>query len=158
MLNDNFLFPSPESSKPNQDRFYHKRAVELHKALAKKRKIFRKVNINKWKMEFKNLSVKDGVEKSHIKEVLNWYIKHIGEEYMFKAYSASAFREKFDSIAAAMEERQDPERENKPNYSPGDPEDDFEMTTEEWTDAQGKRHGRDSIDYGKSEQDDEDED
>ena len=100
------LIEGYEDKVKKQDRFYFKRSIQLYNILKSKRKIFRKVDISKWSTQFKELHLKDGIEKSEIKRVLVWYLKHIGEEYMFKAYSASAFRKKFDSIAEKMQEQQ----------------------------------------------------
>ncbi len=89
-------------------------ASKLHKALQVKKKIYRKVNKRQWILQFKKLRIDDGVKKKDIKEVLSWYIRHIGEEFVPQAYSAKSFREKFDQIFAAMEQG---------NKGKGEPED-----------------------------------
>lgn len=84
-------------------------AKKLYEALKAKKKIFRKVNLNKWIFQFKKLRVDEEEKKDRIKKVLLWYIRHIGEEWIPEAFSAMSFREKFENIEAAME------RSNKGN-------------------------------------------
>ena len=75
----------------------------LLRILTIKRKVFRKVNKTNWAKEFRDLRCRDGVDKKRIKTVLAWYIKHIGDEYIPTAFSASGFRDKFIKIEDAME-------------------------------------------------------
>lgn len=124
-----------ENSKHQINKFDRVCAKKLRKALQAKKKIFRKINLNKWILQFKRLRVDDEVEKKDIKKVLLWYIRHIGEDYVPEAYSAKSFKDKFDQIVAAMK------RSNKGN---GEFED-FEVKT--W------RKGDEiitEIDYGKN--------
>jgi hypothetical protein len=139
------------SKTKKQDRFYYKRSIQLSNALKSKRKIFRKLNIDKWSIEFKKLHIEDEVKKSKIKEVLSWYVKHIGEDFVPEVYSAKSFRLKFEKIVSAMERNQNTEREKKKSYKPGDDEEDFNIETEEWVDEHGVKRGRDLIDYGEPE-------
>ena len=42
---------------------------------------------------------------------MTWYVKHIGEEYIPRVYSAAAFRKRFDDLyACMMEMKEGPER------------------------------------------------
>ena len=47
--------------------------------------------------------MKSEIKKKRIKSVLNWYVKHFGEEFVPKAYSAKTFCSKFANIEDAME-------------------------------------------------------
>ena len=76
-------------------------ACKLYKALKKKRKIFASPNIKKWCAEFSKLE--QHVPKSQIKQVISWYGKNIGEEYINEAYCAQSFCLKFPSIVNKME-------------------------------------------------------
>ena len=77
-------------------------AKKLYKALSKHRRVYRKLDINKWALSFRKLRVEDEVNKKDISVILSWYIQHIGQSGIPEAFSASSFREKFDQIANSM--------------------------------------------------------
>lgn len=83
---------------PNPKGF--KNAKRLYKVLAKKRKIMRTPNIKSWCRSFAKLE--RDVPKKKIREVISWYGKNVGEEFIPQAYSAKAFCDKFENIVAAM--------------------------------------------------------
>ena len=81
----------------------HKRlAKTLAEALAAKRRLMRKPNLTAWAKCFQQLHIQDRVAIPDITEVLSWYIANLDGRYMPKAYSAQAFRDKFDALAAKM--------------------------------------------------------
>lgn len=59
-----------------------------------------------WANEFRKLQDTDGVSAERISEVLAWYGKHMGGEYIPQAYCAEAFRRKFVAIEGAMQRQQ----------------------------------------------------
>ena len=87
----------------NKKTFDEKCVIKLENLIRSKRNIFRKVNRSQWTRHFKNFRVKSEVKKRRIKEVLLWYIRHFGEDFVPKAYSAKSFCDKFLNIEDAME-------------------------------------------------------
>jgi len=71
-------------------------------------RVNRRANLKDWANQFRLMREYDGVSKREIKEALNWYSEHIGQEYQPEAYSAKAFREKYKNgqISAAMQRSQ----------------------------------------------------
>jgi len=147
----NTLFP--DKPKKPKDRFFYDCVIQLCNALKSKRRIFREVDIGKWIISLRKLHIADGVPKAEIEEVLNWYCQHIGKDWIPEAFSAKSFRVKFEQISAAMNRQK-----KKPDYEPGDEEDDFDIKSEEWTDSKGRKHRTDSISYDEPEQDDDEDD
>ncbi len=95
-------------------------AVKLYNNLKKKRKIYRKPNFTNWAKQFKDFRTKSEtpVKKQHLKKVLLWYCKHIGEYRMIEAFCADSFCKKFVRIESAM-------KRNIKNT----PEDDFDVVS-----------------------------
>lgn len=90
------------NKKNSPNKFDNKQAKELLEGLQKKRLIQRKPSIAKWPDEFRKLRELDKISKKSIREVLGWYLKNMGDEYVPQAFSAKSFREKFDYIIAMM--------------------------------------------------------
>lgn len=87
--------------------FADRKAKALHNALAEKRKLMRKVDISKWATVIKRFINESGIAEDEFGTVLDWYMQRIGDQYIPRAYSATAFCERFVDIADAME-REDP--------------------------------------------------
>lgn len=83
--------------------FSNKCSQKLEKVIRKKRKICRKIDQKKWTQQFQKFRSTTKIKKSRITKILNWYIEHIGEKYVPKAYSAKGFCEKFMQIEDAYE-------------------------------------------------------
>ena len=98
--------------------FYDKCTIKLIRLLQKKYRI-RIPNKRKWADQFRLLNTKDGVAKSEIKKILNWYCKHIGEYRVPDPRCADTFRERFDKIKAAIKrlEEQVEKGEQKITYT-----------------------------------------
>ena len=64
--------------------------------------------IQSWANDIRLLHEKNKVPIKRIKEVLNWYRKNIGGQYIPEAYSGSAFREKFPKLEAAIKRQSNP--------------------------------------------------
>lgn len=62
--------------------------------------------VSAWATSFRLLRDKDGVDFARVDKVLVWYCQNIGGTYTPQAMSASAFREKFLRIEAAMHRAQ----------------------------------------------------
>lgn len=123
----------------NKDkRFYEKCFIFFIDALQVKRKVFKKVNKNKWMAQFEKLHKDDGVKKKVIKDVLKWYVKNMHHKYTPKAYSARTFRDKFGRIAAAKERE---EKERKGNGG--------KIKTKKYRDIDGTETGETKVYYGK---------
>jgi hypothetical protein len=78
-------------------------AILLYGALKSNTMLARSIrapSMSSWGEQFRIL--KKIVNPNEIEMVLEWYIKHLKDEYVPKALSAKAFRMKFDSIAEAM--------------------------------------------------------
>ncbi len=135
-----------------EDYKYYELSIQLCEALQSKRKLFRKkVNLNKWICRFKELNEQISIEK--IQDVLSWYIKHIGQEYIPEAFSAKSFLDKFIRIESAMEKKQNPEIKDKKSYKPGSEQDDFEADTEITIDKKtGKKTKTHTIDYSEEDE------
>src|SRR5262245_12182334 len=77
----------------------------LEQALKAKGKL-RAKNTKESLSHFRLLRLKYGQEK--VWEVLNWYVNHIGEQYIPHAFSSLAFRKKFESLQDAMARTRSP--------------------------------------------------
>lgn len=88
--------------KPNISPFNLKCSHRLADVVRKQRKVMRPIYPKVWARDFAKLRSVDGLKKKHIRKVLDWYLLHLGEEYIPQAYSAKGFREKFEAIERAM--------------------------------------------------------
>lgn len=85
---------------------YHHLASKLKYALAEKNKLRRKANLAKWsKAIFSFVTSQDNPKQfaKYFEKVLDWYIEHMGDEYIPKVYSANGLCDKFERIEDAME-------------------------------------------------------
>lgn len=98
--------------------FDAKCSSRLESVLRKKRRIYRKVNKANWAKTFKKFRTENNLKKKEIKEVLSWYIKHFGEQYVPKAYSAEKFCEKFADVQYAMEQKRTESLNDSDEYTP----------------------------------------
>ncbi len=76
--------------------------IKLYKLIKSKRKVNRTPTMLQWINHFHELR-KGGIKKKRIIKVLDWYIKHFGEEYIPEALTAGGFRNKFFRIETAMD-------------------------------------------------------
>lgn len=86
-------------------------AILLSKAIARKKGLHKKWNLNNWESHFKKLRSIDKIKRSRIIVVLKWYVLNIGKKYVPEVYSASSFRSKFLRVESAMERTGDKELE-----------------------------------------------
>jgi hypothetical protein len=82
--------------------FDEKCSLMLEQKVRRERKVFRKINQSQWSSSFRNFRTRNGIKKERIKQVLQWYIKHWGEDFVPAAYSARGFCNKFLQIEDAM--------------------------------------------------------
>lgn len=82
--------------------FEERCTIKLKRTLQLKRKLCKKVNKKQWMSRFRNLYKKHDIKKSTIKNVLKWYCKNIGKEFVPLAFSAKTFCSKFPNIEEAM--------------------------------------------------------
>ena len=80
-------------------------AEELTKIVSKHIKVNKNAKPTDWAKQFRLMRTKDGVSKKEIRRALEWYSKHIGQEYIPECYAAKTFREKYTNgkILAAMQ-------------------------------------------------------
>jgi len=75
-------------------------STKLYKSILTKKNM--NIDIRQWPNTFRLLRTKDKVDRDRIKQVLLWYIRHIGEDFVPVAFSAKTFRSKFLRIEEAM--------------------------------------------------------
>src|SRR5690349_18182499 len=88
-----------KESKPTarrEDSFESKCAGLLANAIQKYQPHKRKFQLAKWKDEFSKLT--NEVSQETISRILDWYISHIGEEFVPEAFSGKSFRIKFHQL------------------------------------------------------------
>lgn len=104
----------PETDwKSSEDDWATKSAKRLKDALASSGKLQTRPSIQTWAQEFWRLSSTTPTDR--IDWVLNWYIDHIQDPYVPRAFSAVSFRRKYAQIIQAMKragvsEKQDHEK------------------------------------------------
>ncbi len=76
-------------------KFDHRAAVELHKAISSHIKVNCRSDLNQWAEQLRLLREYDKVPQNEIKRTIQWYGRHIDDEFAIEAYSGKAFREKF---------------------------------------------------------------
>ncbi len=76
-------------------------ANRLYIGVHKKNKIMRRPSLLQWRKEFAHLLQEAG--PARVKKVLDWYLLHIGEDYVPEAFCAKTFKDKFIKIEGAME-------------------------------------------------------
>lgn len=84
-----------EPEKKSQSRIF---AERLYNSLSVKRKIFRPVDIKSWTKEMAKFIAESDVSVEEFEKVVDWYCRHIGEDYVPQAYSAKSFVDKFPQI------------------------------------------------------------
>jgi len=80
--------------------FDGKASTKLYKIIKSHKNIT--YNTTKWPDIFRRLRQVNKVSSPRIKEVIIWYSKHIGEEYVPVVESAKSFRDKFTRLEDAM--------------------------------------------------------
>jgi len=83
-------------------------AQEFAKVVSSHRKVQKNSDLRRWANVFRQMREVDKTPEEEIRKTIVWYRKHIGEEYVPEAYSAAAFREKFNEgkFASAMRRSQ----------------------------------------------------
>ena len=84
-------------------------AETLRKTLSGKRKLSASYSLTSSVEEFTRLRRVQSPQR--IETVLAWYVAHLGDEFCPQAYSARAFRDKFDQIARACDSSDNPQEE-----------------------------------------------
>jgi len=75
-------------------------SIRLYKIIKSHKNIT--YNTTKWPDIIRRLRQVNKISKARIKEVIKWYSKHIGEEYVPVVESAKSFRDKFTRLEDAM--------------------------------------------------------
>lgn len=78
------------------------RSQRLRDAVVANGRFGPKWSATKWALEMDQLSRALSGDESRLDVALDWYVAHIGTPYTPEAFSASAFREKFQKIEAAI--------------------------------------------------------
>jgi ribosomal protein S18 len=108
---DYLRLPSEDRSKPDSSKlkkkpepFDYKAVEELQRVIATKVKINCRMNKEKEAQHIRLMREHDKVPKEEIRQVIRWYSEHIHDEYAIEAYSAGAFRRKYqeNKFVAAM--------------------------------------------------------
>lgn len=77
-------------------------ATKLKKAVARylgvSHPIVKRCRVLAWARNFKLLRTQDATTEKRITEVLDWYTKHMGEEFVPQAFAGESFRKKFHAI------------------------------------------------------------
>jgi hypothetical protein len=82
--------------------FYNECAIKLADAVLRHLKVNYKSSIPSWGKEFEKLERLNGVDRSRIKKVLEWFCNHLSTKGISHAFSGSHFRMKFVYIEQAM--------------------------------------------------------
>lgn len=84
--------------------FDAKAAAKLHKVVSSHIKVNCRSDNKQWAYQFRLMREVDKVPAADIRKAIEWYGKNIGKEYIPEAYSAAAFREKYNNgkIPGAM--------------------------------------------------------
>ena len=98
------FFKELDEAKQPPNRFDVGAANHLYKALVDKNLIRKAPNLEGWANHIKLLRTADGVPPKRVKQVLQWYTRHLGETYLPVAHSTEGFRKKFNAIAQAAKQ------------------------------------------------------
>lgn len=83
------------------------RATQLLEAVKKKmgtsHPYVTKARLSSWAIKLSRLRTLDKIPDKAIQKTMDWYTRHLGEEFVPEAYSGETFRKKFPAIQAAME-------------------------------------------------------
>jgi len=95
---------SPTQRKHQPSKWDQRAAEELNRIVSSVIKVNSRADLKQWAKQFCLMREIDKVDKKVIRETIEWYAKHIGEEYCVEAFSASTFRTKFKQgkFAGAM--------------------------------------------------------
>ncbi len=108
MISEDGKFNSPTEGSNNTPRnktsYQTLAAQKLSDALLVKGKSFRKPNIANWAKTLFEFMEKTENYRKEIEPVLDWYIEHMDDEFMYHAYSAEKFCEKFGLIKKMMDD------------------------------------------------------
>ena len=80
-------------------------ARELSKVVSTVIKVNRNANLNKWANHFRLMRTKDKIPKRDIRETIQWYSEHIDDDFAIEAFSAQAFRRKYNEGKFAAAKR-----------------------------------------------------
>jgi len=90
------------SERKRREEIYRPLSERLLSIIQKKRKVVKTVKMFRWDDSFRGLIELDGVPMNRVDAALKGYAKIIGDDYVPEAWSARAFREKFERIEAAI--------------------------------------------------------
>jgi hypothetical protein len=101
---DVMCVPPPSRRKHLPSKWDQRAAEELNRIISSIIKVNSRADLNQWSKQFCLMREVDKIDKKLIRETIEWYAKHIGEEYCVEAFSASSFRTKFKQgkFAGAM--------------------------------------------------------
>lgn len=83
---------------------------KLHLALLQKRKLPIKPNLKKWIKQIDSYIHESIITKDEFTDVLDWYVLHIGEQYIPKAHCAKTFCDRFINLQDAMSRSNSPSK------------------------------------------------
>ena len=94
------LTPTKKNRKQRQRKkqpsaFDKKATQEFAKVVSTFRKVQKNSDLCQWANIFRQMREVDGVTKGDIRKTIEWYEKHIGDEFIPEAFSASTFRKKY---------------------------------------------------------------
>jgi len=140
---DNAIVSSLPNKRKCPSPWDHRAAEELHKAVTSFRPVNGRSDLKAWAEQFRLMREYDKIEKKDIREVLQWYAKHIGEEYIPEAFSASSFRSKFKDgkFLGAMNRSRKDEGEEAPLNSRQKMLAEFKRRIWELQESTGRNHG-----------------
>jgi len=75
--------------------FDKKAAQKFAEVVGTFRKVQKNSDLRQWANVFRQMREVDDVPKKDIRETIEWYEKHIGDEYIPEAFSATTFRRKY---------------------------------------------------------------
>lgn len=112
-------FQIEPSGTPRTKGIVYQSVNKLCDALHAKKKIMRKPSLVQWESQIKQFLMETDVTPAELQIEIDWYVQHIGEDWIPKAYSAGSFCEKFVGIREARE-RMQKESNDEPEQTPAD--------------------------------------
>lgn len=111
----------PKKDSPvDKNQKYVPLAVQLAQIIKEKKRFhIPNSQIDKWADEIRRLCKTSKINPLRIKRALNWYAKHIGEEFVPEIFAGGSLRKKFTNLENAMERSKNPYQQNdtRPNQS-----------------------------------------
>jgi len=110
---------TPNNSKDLSGDVYKRLSEKLKDIVSFANKITLGTRTHQWPDHFRKLNKIDKIPISRIKEVLRWYEKHIGDDYVHECFSADSFRKKFNGLESDMARMERESKPKKPRTRPG---------------------------------------